>query len=134
MGRKDIEKHQFKKGQTGNPNGRPKKTVSKTLEELKAEGYEGITPQQVKETYEVLVTLDEDKLKALIADKEQPMINRIVGREILNKKGFEIIEKMLDRAHGKATQKTEVTGEGGKELNFVVNVVLPENDKPLKPE
>ena len=32
------------------------------------------------------------------------MINRIVSKEMLSKKGFEIIEKMLDRANGRPTQ------------------------------
>ena len=120
MANKDIgkegKKYQFKKGQSGNPNGRPKKLVSTVIADLKAEGYEEGTADHVKQAYQLLIGLDKDKIVEIGKDNEQSMLLRVVSRAILDNKGFEMIEKMLDRAHGKATNKTEVTGAGGTPL------------------
>lgn len=36
------------------------------------------------------------------------MLVRIIAKNMLDKKGFDIVERMLDRGIGKATQKEEV--------------------------
>jgi len=110
MAKKDIIKHQVKKGQVLNPNGRPKKLVSSILADLKNKG-ELVTRHMVTETYQVLMSLNEEQLKEITNDKEQPMINRIVAKEMLSKKGFDIIEKMMDRANGKALVMQEILQE-----------------------
>jgi hypothetical protein len=116
MAKKDIIKHQFKQGESGNPKGRPKKLVSTVIADLKAEGYEEVTADHVKQAYQLLIGLDRIKVAEIGNDKEHSMLMVVVSRAILANKGFEIIEKMLDRAHGKATNKTEVTGAGGTPL------------------
>lgn len=105
----------FKKGKSGNPKGRPKKLVTSILESLKEEG-EIVTRRMVTETYQVLLSLTQSQLTKIASDKEQPMLNRIVAKEMLGKKGFEIIEKMLDRANGRPTQVNEIdhTSKGDK--------------------
>lgn len=56
-----------------------------------------------------LVNLPQDMLEKLVKDKKQPMIVRIVIRNMLHStKGFEILEKMLDRGIGKPTQTQNV--------------------------
>jgi hypothetical protein len=45
-----------------------------------------------------------EELKMMLADASQPILVSIVIKNILADKGFEIIEKMLDRAIGKAHQ------------------------------
>jgi len=121
MAKKDIIKHQVKKGQVLNPNGRPKKLVSSILADLKNKG-ELVTRHMVTETYQVLMSLNEEQLKEITNDKEQPMINRIVAKEMLSKKGFDIIEKMMDRANGKAMIMQEISQDvttGGDKLNGI---------------
>ena len=138
MANKDIgkegKKYQFKKGQSGNPNGRPKKLVSTVIADLKAEGYEEVTADHVKQAYQLLIGLDRVKVVEIGNDKEQSMLMAQVARAILANKGFEIIEKMLDRAHGKATNKTEVTGAGGEKIEFKIEVVQGKNIYPIEPE
>ena len=97
----------FVKGEVTNPNGRPKKLVSTILAQLQEEG-ELVTKSIVEQTYQVLMSLTQEQLIRIGSDKEQPMINRIVAKEMLGKKGFEIIEKMMDRANGRPMQTSEV--------------------------
>ena len=117
MANKDIgkegKKYQFKKGQSGNPNGRPPKMVSTLLAQLKEEGYERVTAGQVREAYEVMINLDEVKIKDLATDKTQPMFVRIIAKAVLDKKGFDVIERMLDRSQGKVVPIKE-DGEAHK--------------------
>jgi hypothetical protein len=55
-----------------------------------------------------LLNIEESKLKEMLADSKQPMLIRIIIKNMLGGKGFDIIEKMLDRSIGKPTQKEEV--------------------------
>ena len=117
MSKEDIIEHQFKPGETGNPNGRPKKFVGVVLEELKKEGYENIKRSQIVDVYETLLVLPENKLKEIVSG-EQPMIYRIIAKEMLSKRGFDVIEKMLDRTQGKPVNRTELTGADGGVINI----------------
>jgi hypothetical protein len=115
----------YQNGQTGNPNGRPKKLVSSLIFQLKEEGYERVTAGQVREAYEILINLDQLKIVELGNDKEQPMFVRIIAKAILDKKGFEIIEKMLDRAHGKPKNENS---ESDREIN--INIIRKTKEIP----
>ena len=97
-------------------NGRKKHLVSDVLDSLKGEGYEEVSAEQTKQVYTFLIGLDQSKLTELGSNTEIPMLYRIIAREILSKKGFEVIEKMIDRAHGKPTNKTEM------ELSGAINI------------
>ena len=118
--RDNIKEHEFKKGESGNPNGRPPKLLSAINAELKAKGYERVSPSQIVEAYELLFGLDEDRIKGYITDKETPMFLRIVAKQMLTPKGHEMIERMLDRAHGKAKQGFDVehSGSGGIVIQY----------------
>lgn len=128
MGRKNIYKDaqkagvQFKKGQSGNPKGRPPKLVSHVLNQLKEEGREKVSKSQVREVYEYLIGLDAAKLRLIKNDKNIPMLFKLVAEGILSKKGFDILERLLDRAQGKATQTQEVSGKDGGAI-IVQNVI-----------
>lgn len=107
MANDDNLSPQWEKGQSGNPKGRPPKLVTSVLNELMEEGYREARRSHILETYQVLITLDEPRLKNLANDKETPMLFRVVAKNILGKKGFDVIERMLDRVHGKAMPPTE---------------------------
>ena len=82
MAAKDIEKHKFKKGQTGNPNGRPRKlpALDKLMADVLGEEKDGITAAEAI-------------LKAL--------------RARATKGDVRASEVLLDRAYGKPKQTTD---------------------------
>lgn len=108
-----IEKHKWPKGKSGNPNGRPKKLVSHLNAELQAEGYEVVTTVQVKDCYLTLVNLPESRLQAIATNEtDYPFLYRLVARELLGNKGADMLERLLDRGHGKAKNTTDITTGG----------------------
>jgi hypothetical protein len=82
MAAKDIEKHKFKKGESGNPNGRPRKlpALDKLMADVLGEEKDGITA-------------GEAILKAL--------------RAKATKGDVRAAEVLLDRAYGKPKQTTD---------------------------
>ena len=103
------------KGETANPNGRPRKTINSVNKELEEQGIKPATANEIKDIYLRLINMEMAELKKLVEDLKQPALIRIVGKKILSDKGFDIIDKMLDRAIGRAQQAVDVT-TNGKEL------------------
>lgn len=106
----------FKKGQSGNTRGRPKKIFSAISFELKAKGYEPAKIENVREIFEFLLALPMSEICEIAGSKNgpdngYPALLRIVAAEMLGKRGFEIINSMLDRAYGKSVEKKEVQKE-----------------------
>lgn len=99
------------KGEVTNPKGRPKKTIKALIDNLRDAGYKPAKPQDIVDTYEHLMTLDEEQLKETVTDEKQPMLVRIVGKAMLSGKGYDVIERMIDRAHGRSKQPLEHGGE-----------------------
>jgi len=114
-GGKGGEIHLLEKGETANPNGRPRKTINSVNKELEEQGIKPATANEIKDIYLRLINMEMAELKSLVEDLKQPALIRIVGKKILSDKGFDIIDKMLDRAIGKAQQAVDVT-TNGKEL------------------
>jgi len=102
----------FKPGQSGNPKGRAKSSVRIICDQYKADGHGRVSVADVKEVYEVLLGLTRVEILAVAKDPEQPILFGLVAKEIIGKKGAEMLEKMLDRAHGKANQSHDVTTQG----------------------
>jgi hypothetical protein len=108
----NIEPYKMKKGETLNPNGRPRKLISGTIKQLKEQGVEEATATEIKGVYLMLVNLSKESLMEVQNDKDQPILVHIVAKAILQDKGFDIIERMLDRSIGRAQQSIDHTTKG----------------------
>lgn len=91
-----------------NLNGRPRKTISAVNVELEASGATEATKQDITSCYLRLIQLSIPELEAKVKATDQPALIRIVGKAILSGKGFDVIEKVLDRGIGKPDQSVEV--------------------------
>lgn len=112
------ELHVLQKGETANPNGRPKKVVAKVVADLLEEGYDNVSRSQIVDAFEILLNLDEERLKEIVKDSAQPMLFRITAKQLLSDKGFSILKDLLDRAHGRPNQAVDVTSGGEKMQPF----------------
>jgi hypothetical protein len=112
-----------KNPQNINRNGRPRKTINSVNIELESIGYTEATINDIKSCYLRLLNIDLTELTKMVSDIEQPAMIRIVGKSILSGKGFDVIEKMLDRSIGTAKQTIEQknTFEDGSGLPISVN-------------
>lgn len=107
---------------------RPKKWVSFVNEELKKEGYTQVKKQDIIENYLSLINLPEEKLKIMVNDSTLPIFVRILIKNILSKKWFDIIEIMLDRAIWKATSINENINIDMKPFeNITIEIIKDEN-------
>lgn len=127
--RENIKPHQWKKGQSGNPKGRPRLLVSSVIEQMKKKGVESVSQSDVKETFLMLINLELSEIKELVKDERQPAIVRIVGKEMLSGKGFNIIERMLDRALGKPDSKIDLTSTDGSMSPKSIEVTVRKSDE-----
>ncbi len=104
-----------------NRNGRPRKLVSDVIKELENQGIKPVTKQEIQDVYMRLINLTIPDIEAKVKDNKQPALVRIVGKAILSGKGYEVIERMLDRSIGKPDSKTDIT-TNNKDIN--TNITL----------
>jgi len=104
---------------------RPKKGVWLVNDELKAKWYTPATKQDIELNYMSLLQLSQKELTELWKDESKPMLIRIIVKNMLWWKGFDIIEKMLDRWIWKAVQKVE------QQQETTLNIINTEDKKIL---
>lgn len=113
---KDGEATQFKKGESGNPYGRPVKVFSAIARDFRARGIEKATDAVVKEAFEYLLALPVSEILEMAGnpkvENDMPSLLRLMAKDMMGKNGLAAIKEMLDRAHGKAIQKKEVEHSG----------------------
>lgn len=107
-GRNGGTLHALEKGETANLAGRPPRLLSTITAELKAKGYERATANQVADAFETLMNVPQDELATMVKDEKAPMSLRIVGKAMLTAKGWEVLQAMLDRTHGKSKQSVDL--------------------------
>ena len=115
MAAKDFEKHQIKKGQILNPNGRPKKYV--TL--LKESGYK---LAQINDTIQVMMSMTIDELKDVYDNKNSTILEKTIANAMvksLQKGSLYSIDTLLTRVYGKPKETSTVTNDGKIEVVFV---------------
>ena len=119
MSKEDIVKHQFKPGESGNPNGRPKKSFSIINAELKAHGVEPLTKSNLIEAYTLIFNTDEKKLKEIAKDNNTPYGLRLIIQELNSTKSrSRALEDYRDYMFGRAKESIDHT-TAGKEINII---------------
>ena len=103
----------IEKGDKSN-GGRPPLLLSTIVAELRAKGYERATAGTVADAFETLLNVTHEDLVKMGNDPKSPMSLRIVANGMLTAKGWEVLQAMLDRAHGKAKQAIDHTSGGEK--------------------
>ncbi len=112
-----------------NPNGGPRKLLSQINKDLLQQGIERVTATQIMEFYELALNFTDQDIADFIADKNKPrwartimtFLSKLDQRDVMG-----IVGEMMDRAHGRARQLTELTGKDGKPLTerepLIINI------------
>ena len=90
-----------------NRNG-PPRLISTVNAELEERGYTEASKAEILSCYLRLLQLPVEELAEIAKDKTQSGLVFVVSRAILSGKGFDVIEKMLDRTIQKAVQPIEL--------------------------
>lgn len=107
----NLEKAKIRKGEVRNPHGRPRKTIRSVIKDFEKAGLIVPSNDEIGKMYLYIATLNEEELKALLGDKEQPMMTRIIARGVLSKKGLDVIDRIVNRAYGQQ-QHIDITTNG----------------------
>ena len=124
LGKKEVPQQltPWQKGQSGNPNGRPKKLF---CELVKNGGY---SRSQIIDVYRQISSLNEEGLHTILDNEEAPMLEKLLAKAMLKdlaKGNLFATKEIMDRAIGKATEKIEVSAVVHTE-HFIT---LPNGDK-----
>ena len=98
--------NQFKPGESGNPNGRPRKIVSL----LKDQGYK---LSEINDTLMALLSMDMNELKEAFENPNATVLEKAVAgaiRKSIEKGSLYNIETIITRAMGKPKEQTEHSG------------------------
>ena len=97
-----------KNPQNINRNGRPRKLITDVIAQLEEQGIKPATKPDIQDIYMRLINVEIPELEQIVKDSTQPVLVRIVGKNVLSGKGFDIIEKMLDRSIGKVPNSIDL--------------------------
>ena len=115
MAKKDIIKHQFPKGVTGNPNGRPRKYVSL----LKEQGYR---LSEINDTIQVMMSMDMQELKTVWDNPNATILEKTIAsamRKSLEKGSLYSMDTLLTRVFGKPKEQLDIQSDNKIEVIFV---------------
>jgi hypothetical protein len=107
----NLKKGMAKKGQVLNPKGRPRATIRSMIDKFEKQGMIVPTAQEISKIYVYIASQTEEELVKTMKDKELPMMTRIIARGVLQKKGLDVVERIMDRAYGKE-QRIDITTNG----------------------
>lgn len=129
--------HLLEKGETANRNWRPKKGIALVNDQLLKAGFPPAKKADIEANYMQMLQLPEEQLKKMMTAQEQPMIIRILAKNMLGGKWFDIIEKMLDRGIGKAKEhiQADVESDISKEgLTAIKKLLALKNGSKTTPD
>lgn len=105
MSKENILQYSWQKGQSGNPNGRPRKFVC----QLKEMGY---NKQDINTTIENMMAMTLNELADIYKDEHATILERTIAnamRKSLEKGTLYSLETLISRVHGVPTQTVNQT-------------------------
>jgi poly-beta-hydroxyalkanoate depolymerase len=115
MAKEDIVKHQWQVGQSGNPNGRPRKYT--TL--LKEQGYK---LSEINDTIQTMMQMTIDELKEVWDNPDATILEKTIAnamRKSLERGSLYSMETLLTRVYGKPKETQQVSTDSRIEVVFV---------------
>jgi hypothetical protein len=94
----------FVKGQSGNPNGRPRKYVTA----LKAQGYR---LSEINDTIQAMMSMNSEELKSVYDNPDATILEKTIANAMnksLIKGSLYSIETLLTRVYGKPKEQAEI--------------------------
>ena len=111
----NIEPYKMKKGETLNPNGRPRKYVSL----LKDSGYK---LSEINDTIQSMMAMDLEELKQVWDNPKATILEKTIAnamKKSLEKGSLYSLETLLTRVYGKPKEQVDMNVDNKVEVVFV---------------
>lgn len=105
----------FKKGESGNPKGRPKKYTTLLVEQ-------GYKLSEVNDTIQNMLAMNIDELKDVFEAEDSTILEKTIANAMrisLKRGSLYSIDTLLTRVYGKPKETSQITSDGKIEVVFV---------------
>lgn len=112
---KNVENHKWQKGESGNPNGRPRKYVSL----LKEQGYK---LSEINDSIQAMMAMDLEELKQVWDNPKATVLEKTIAnamRKSLEKGSLYSLETLLTRVYGKPKEQMDINTDNKVEVVFI---------------
>ena len=119
----------WKKGESGNPKGRPKKPVL----QMKVAGYK---LAEINDTIQAMCSMTLDQLREVWENPDTTLLERTIAaalRKSIEKGNLDSLETLMNRVYGKPNEKLDITSAGDKleqnKIQVEIITTKKENEK-----